>query len=60
MQWEMIDNYRQRLRVPGGWIYEVREDVVHSDREMRSGWDWRVSCCFVPDPEHVWSITEKG
>ena len=58
MDWEPIDGSRQRAKVPGGWIYEVREEVAHFDsgRGELTGWDWRVSCCFIPDANHEWTI----
>ncbi len=65
MQWEMIDAYHQRVKVPGGWILKAFEDVVHdrsaSGRGMIGGWDHRIAICFIPDPHHEWILaSEKG
>lgn len=60
MNWEWIDNYHRRARVPGGWIVKAVEDVVHKTEfhGMRPGWDYRVAMCFVPDPNNEWSLPE--
>lgn len=54
-EWEQIDECSFRMKVPGGWILKVLEDVVRdTGTGMRSGWDWRVAICFVPDEHHDW------
>jgi len=60
MDWEQIDGFHFRLKVPGGWIFKVLEDVVHgSDRGLQPGWDWRVAICFIPDPDHLWVVEKR-
>lgn len=60
MDWEMIDPYHFRLMVPGGWVFKVIEDVIHErPNGFVPGWDWRVSICFIPDPDHEWIIIKK-
>ncbi len=58
LEWEIIDPYHQRAKVPGGWIFKALEDVSHDKscdgHGMDSGWDYRVAICFVPDPNHEW------
>lgn len=39
MEWELVAHYTHRLRVPGGWIYQVETDT--------SG----IAITFVPDAE---------
>ncbi len=57
-EFEDIDNYHRRAKVPGGWLVKVSEPVVHDSRQqgMVSGWDWRVAMTFIPDPKHEWII----
>ena len=43
-----------RTKVPFGWLVVISSDVVHSKRDMQSGWDWRSSITFVFDPFHWW------
>ena len=65
LTWEDIPNdntstYLRRTRIPGGWLVQATEDVIHDHsaygRGMVGGWDWRVSLCFVPDPNHEWNL----
>lgn len=57
MKWEEIDEYHQRAKVFGGWIVKAYQNVVHNrDGLMQSGWDWRASITFVPDPKHEWKL----
>ncbi len=58
LKWEMIDSYHKRAPIPGGWLVKAFEDVFE-DRSnygqgIVSGWQWRVTMCFVPDPNHEW------
>ena len=58
MEWEHIDAWHQRAKVPGGWLVKAFEDVNHVvDGVYAHGWDYRVAMCFVPDPTHSWQIT---
>lgn len=58
LDWEIIDGYHFRLKVPGGWIFKVIEDVIHFDenRGWQTGQDFRPTICFVPDPTHTWQL----
>jgi len=59
--WEEIDGYHRRAKVPGGWLVKNFEDVYHLHNESSQGgqgWDWRVSMCFLPDPNHQWGNDE--
>ena len=60
MKWERIDDYHQRAKVPGGWLVKAHENVIHftEDRGMESGWDYRISMCFVPDSEYQWEVDD--
>lgn len=62
MKWEEIDPYHQRAKIHGGWLVKVITDVIHNTEYhgMASGWDWRESICFVPDPKHEWVIKEDS
>lgn len=59
MEWEQIDAYHKRAQVLGGWLVKAYEDVqtrMHEDMPMSQGYEWRVSMCFVPDPNHEWEV----
>lgn len=61
MKWEDIDDWNQRAKVYGGWIVKTSESVYHMETPhggSGDGWDWRISTCFVPDPEHEWVIVK--
>ena len=59
-EWETIDGYNFRMKIPGGWVLKVREDVMQDrgsyGQGLCTGWDWRVAICFIPDPDHKWVI----
>lgn len=71
LQWEYINllnsnNGLYRLKVPGGWLIKISEDVVTADlgewrsTEERKGNEYRSSICFYPDPEYKWfPVKEK-
>jgi len=58
IEWEFIDGYHARMKVPGGWIFKVLEDVYEDRSEygqgMVAGYQFRIAICFVPDPNHSW------
>lgn len=58
LNWESMDNYHERVKIFGGWLVKAREEVMHDRSEfgqgMIGGWDWRLTMCFVPDPNHEW------
>lgn len=58
MKWEQIDDYHMRTRVVGGWLVKAYEDIHEkvNDMPMSSGYNWRVSMCFVPDANYEWNI----
>ena len=47
-----------RAAVPGGWLVLVSSAVTHIEhgQVLGSGWDWRTSAAFVPDPTHAWEV----
>lgn len=52
----------QRAKVPGGWLVREVMDVLHDDPNrgnLQSGWEWRSSLTFIPDPEYLWEPYEK-
>jgi len=57
-EFENIDDFHDRAKVPGGWLVKAYEDVVHDTDSSGKvgGWDWRVAMAFVPDPDHSWEI----
>jgi hypothetical protein len=60
MKWEEIDRYHMRAKVFGGWLVKSTSPVVHNftadGRGMESGWDFRETMAFVPDPNHEWKL----
>lgn len=46
-----------RARVPGGWFVLVTSEVVSTfpDGRRESGYEWRESIVFYPDPSHSWN-----
>jgi hypothetical protein len=62
LEWETIDDNLQRAKVYGGWLVKTHEPVYHINGEISGdGWDWRVSMCFVPDPNHAgWGDRNNG
>ena len=60
MEWETIDGYHFRTKVPGGWLVKVIEDVFlfmdKDDNHPQTDFEWRVAIAFVPDINHEWEI----
>lgn len=59
MEFERINDFNQRAKVFGGWIVLTSEEVYHTEgvcNQAGSGWDWRISTCFVPDVNHEWKL----
>ena len=55
-KFEQIDDYHKRAKVHGGWLVKAIENVAHMSeyRPDITGFDYRVSMAFVPDPTHEW------
>jgi len=65
MIWEEMPNYHyattyRRTKIFGGWLVESCSDVYHvgdpNYGQTGSGYDWRTSVTFVPDPAHEWEL----
>ncbi len=58
MDWEVIDSFHQRAKVPGGWLVKAYEEICHNieGQGVISGWDFRITMAFVPDVNHEWII----
>jgi hypothetical protein len=51
--WESIDDYTERMRVPGGWLVVKFADV----RTLGDGvTNVAVAMAFVPDLNHEWAL----
>ena len=59
LEWEQVDDYHKRARVPGGWLVKTFENVWDGVAEGRPecGHQWRVAMCYVPDPERQWRLS---
>lgn len=48
----------ERTRTPTGWLVRVINECAHlgvnQNEYVSTGYDWRVSITFVPDPDGVW------
>ena len=52
--WEIIDNFTERLKVPGGWIVRYHhsiEDIIL--KSVGIG----VAMIFISDTDHCWKLT---
>lgn len=62
MIWEDIDSYHRRTKVFGGWLVKAYEDVCTVGTGYtalgQTGYEWRVTMCFVPDFNHEWKLEE--
>jgi hypothetical protein len=59
MKWEDVEYCMVRARVPGGWLVKHTDDVnvsLHEGVSPQTGYEWRTSLCFVPDPNNEWKI----
>lgn len=59
LQWEDVDEDTFRAKVFGGWIVKHMDHVhVSLSEEMRpqTGYEWRTSMVFIPDPEYKWEL----
>lgn len=62
LKWEQIEDSHGkgvswRARVFGGWLVKTTDDVhikMHEDMTHQTGYEWRTSMCFVPDPNYLW------
>lgn len=61
LEWEDLDQdtagHIQRAAIPGGWLVRQVDDALIEGTE--SGYEWRTSMTFVPDPNHVWGHPER-
>ena len=49
LKWEYIDELHLRAAIPDGWL--VKSYAYFQDSNI-----YHVAMCFVPDPEHKWSL----
>lgn len=64
--WEMIDENPTvyRARIFNGWLVRLSLDVMtpintgYDKPEMLTGYEWRESLTFVPDPNYEWKLIE--
>jgi hypothetical protein len=60
LKWEEIKQdrafYLYKAKVPGGWLVACTDDVLDQSEQLfhQSGWEWRTSITYVPDPLGVW------
>ncbi len=63
MEWEQIDDWHKRAKVPGGWLVKAYEPIWEYNTprgEYQNLNNLRISMCFVPDPKHEWTIQEPN
>ena len=67
LTWEEIKQddqaiYMKRMKIVGGWIVQATMDALtpqyhgYNIPVQESGYQWRTSITFVPDPNHEWKI----
>ena len=55
LEWEGIDSTHERAKVIGGWIVKSYQDVSYLEfGERKTGFDFRESMVFIPDPIGEW------
>lgn len=65
LEWEDLEQdtagHIQRAAIPGGWLVRQVDDVCsdYTGKGTESGYEWRTSMAFVPDPDHVWGCPER-
>jgi hypothetical protein len=65
LEWEDLKQdtagHIQRAAIPGGWLVRQVDDVCsdYTGNGTESGYEWRTSMAFVPDPDHVWGCPER-
>lgn len=65
LEWEDLEQdtagHIQRAAIPGGWLVRQVDDVCsdYTGKGTESGYEWRTSMTFVPDPDHVWGHPER-
>lgn len=61
--WEKVDADIERTRTPGGWLVRQFNDVAHIGADLNNyvttGYDWRVTLTYVPDPDGVWCAPRR-
>lgn len=56
-EWEELDPWNFRAQVIGGWLVKTLEESWPApDQFGNSNHVSRVTMCFVPDPNHEWTI----
>lgn len=49
----MVDS-TYRAKVIGGWLISQEKSIINSSKSITP----TIALQFIPDPEHVWKITE--
>lgn len=69
LKWEPIisDNqsvFISRAKILSGWLVTATTDVRsavntgYNQPDYTTGYEWRASITFVPDPKHEWSLEQ--
>ena len=58
-KWERLDDRTSRAKVPGGWLVNHRSSASVSDMGGSSV-SIGDSMCFIPDPNHEWTIESEA
>lgn len=58
LKWEEIEPGIHRSETPTGWLVREQNEVAHIGPELNeyitTGYDWRTTLTFVPDPDKIW------
>lgn len=55
MEFELIDDYRARAKIPGGWLVET---ILKGLDAQQNHAPIAIASCFVPDAKHEWMLAE--
>lgn len=62
-KWEKVEDGMYRTRTPSGWLVRESSEVAHIGNDkneyITTGYDWRVSLTFVPDPDGLWLLEDE-
>ncbi len=67
LKWETVDSTTEtisRAKIFGGWLVSAVNDVRspvnngYNQPDYPTGYEWRTSITFIPDPNHEWKLDQ--
>lgn len=64
LKWEKVEDGIARTRTPTGWLVREVSEVCNDLSEnglgrLETGYEWRTTLTFVPDPDGIWLFENK-